>query len=137
MQRRSAFGWLAAIAAFGLGCGTLGIGKSKEPIAARVGGDVITVAELDAEIKEDLWKRETGDGNPSRLYELRSTAAKELVGKRAVEQEAKKRGLTPEALIEAESKALPPVSDEEIKKFYDENAARLPTRSFAAVERSS
>ena len=133
MQRRIPSGWLAAIAAVALGCGTLGIGKSDEPVAARVGGEVITVAELDAEIKEELWKRETGDGNSSRLYELRSTAAKGLVGKRAVEQEAKKRGLTPEALIEAESKALPPISDEEIKKFYDENAARLPGTTLEAI----
>jgi protein-disulfide isomerase len=133
MQRRSASGWLAAIAAFGFGCGTLGIGKSDEPVAARVGGEVITVAELDAEIKDELWKRETGDGSPSRVYELRSTAAKNLIGKRAIEQEAKKRGLTSEALLDAEFKALPPISDEEIKKFYDENAARLPGTTLEAI----
>jgi len=133
MQRRLASGWLAAIAAFGLGCATLGIGKGNEPVAARVGDEVITVAELDAEIKEDLWKRETGDGNPSRVYDLRSTAAKNLIGKRALEAEAKKRGLTSDALLEAEFKTLPPISDEEVKKFYDENAARLPGTTLEAI----
>jgi protein-disulfide isomerase len=133
MQRRMVSGWLAAVAAFGLGCGMLGVGQGNDPVAARVGGDVITVSELDAQIKEDLWNRETNDGNPSRLYDLRSDAAKQLVAKRAVEQAAKKRGLTPEALVEAETQALPPVSDEEIKKFYDENAARLPGMTLEAI----
>ena len=126
MQRRFASVWLTAIAAFALGCGMLGIGKGDDPVAARVGDEVITVSELDSEIKEDLWKRETGDSNPSRIYDLRAGAAKQLVAKRAVEQAAKKRGLTAEALVEAEARALPPISDEEVKKFYDENAARLP-----------
>ena len=131
MQRMIASGWLAAIAAFGLGCETLSGGD--DPVAARVGDEVITVSELDAEIKEELWKRETGDGNPSRVYEVRSLAAKQLVAKRAVEAEAKKRGLTTDALIEAEAKALPPISDDEVKKFYDENAARLPGTTFEAI----
>src|SRR2546425_393177 len=48
MHRRLAFGSLAALTAVGLGCGALGIGKAREPIAARVNGEVITVAELDA-----------------------------------------------------------------------------------------
>jgi protein-disulfide isomerase len=133
MQRRMVSGWFAAIAAFGLGCGTFGIGTSDDPVAARVGKEVITVSELDAEIKEDLWKHETGDGNPARLYEVRSAAAKNLVAKRAIEQEAKKRGLTPEAMIEADSQALPPISDEEIKKFYDENAGRLPGTTLESI----
>jgi protein-disulfide isomerase len=131
MQRRIASGWLTAIAAFALGCGTLG--KGDDPVAARVGGEVIPVSELDAEIKDELWKRETGDGNPSRVYDLRSKAAKQMVAKRAVEQEAKKRGLTPEELIEAETQALPPISDEEVKKFYDENAARMPGTTLEAI----
>jgi protein-disulfide isomerase len=131
MQRRIVSGWLAAIAAFGLGCGTLG--KGDEPIAARVGDEVITIAELDAEIKEELWKRETGDGSPSRVYDVRATAVKNLVAKRAVEQEAKKHNQTSEEYLEAEFKALPPISDEEIKKFYDENAARLPGTPLEAI----
>ena len=133
MQRRIASRWLTAIAVSALGCGTLGIGKGDDPVAARVGGEVITVSELDAQIKEDLWQRETNDENPSRLYELRSGAAKQMVAKRAVEQEAKKRGLTPEALVEAETQALPPISDEEVKKFYDENAAHLPGMTLEVI----
>ena len=131
MSRRMMSGWLAAIAAFGLGCGTLS--KGDEAVAARIGDEVITVAELDADIKEELWKRETGDGSPSRVYDLRANAVKNLVAKRAVEKEAEKKNLTSEEYLEAEFKALPPISDEEVKKFYDENAARLPGTPLEAV----
>src|SRR5262249_23263120 len=100
-----------SLAAFALGCATLGTAKKDDPVAARIGDEVITVAELDASIKEDLWKRETNDGNPSRVHDLRISAAKALVGRRALEAEAKKRGLTADAMLEEEWKKLPPVTD--------------------------
>ncbi len=124
---------LAALVAFGLGCSTLGLGKGKEPVAARVGDEVITVAELDAQIKEDLWKRQTGDGNPSRLYELRLSAVKSLVAQRALDVEAKKRGLTSDAMLEAEFKNLPPIDDAAVKAFYDQNAAQMQGRPLETI----
>jgi len=111
MLRIIARGSLAAFAVAALGCGSLGLGKSgsgSDPAAARIGNEVITVSELDAQIKDDLWKRETGDGNPARVYELRSAAAKSLVARRALDAEAKKRGVTTEALLDEEFKKLPP-----------------------------
>jgi protein-disulfide isomerase len=111
----------------------LGLGKGKEPVAARVGDEVITVAELDAQIKEDLWKRQTGDGSPSRMYELRIAAAKSLVAQRALDAEAKKRGLTTEAMMDQEFKKLPPVDDAAVKAFYDQNAAQMQGAPFEAV----
>ena len=133
MQRILASLSLGALAAFALGCSALGIGKSSEPVAARVGDQVITVAELDASIKEDLWNRETADGNPSRTHELRMAAAKALVSKRALEAEAKKRGLTTDALLEQEWKKLPPISDEEVKAFYDKNASQMQGAPYEAI----
>ena len=133
MHRTLASVSLALLAAFGLGCTMLGLGKSKEPVAARVGDEVITVAELDAQIKEDLWKRQTGDGNPSRVHELRMSTAKSLVAQRALEAEAKKRGLTPEAMLDAEFKKLPPVDDAAVKAFYDQNSAQLQGAPLEAV----
>ncbi len=133
MVRRLAFGSLVALAAIGLACAKFGNGKSDEPIAARVGDEVITVAELDAEIKEDLWKRETGDGNPSRVHDLRMAAAKSLVAKRAVEAAAKKKGMESEAFLESEFKTLPPISDADVKAFYDKNAAQLQGAPFESI----
>ena len=124
---------LAALAASGLGCAALGTGKSDDPVAARIGDEVITVSELDASIKEDLWKRETGDGNPSRTHELRLAAVKSLVAKHALEAEAKKRGLTTDAMLEEEWKKLPPISDDEVKTFYDKNASQMQGAPYEAI----
>jgi protein-disulfide isomerase len=123
---------LVALAAFGLGCAQLGIGK-KEPIAARVGDEVITVAELDDYIKEDLWKRQTGDNNPSRVHEIRLAVVKQMVQERAVEAEAKKRGVTPDQMLEAEFKSLPPIDDAAVKAFYDQNPERVQGRPLEMV----
>jgi protein-disulfide isomerase len=132
MHRFPATVSLAALAAFGLACTALP-GKSKEPVAARVGDEVITVAELDAQIKEDLWKRQTGDGNPAKVHDLRMASVNKLVGQRALDAEAKKRGLTTDAMLEAEFKALPPVDDAAVKAFYDQNAAQMQGRPLEAV----
>jgi protein-disulfide isomerase len=110
MQRNLAVVWLAAVAAFGLGCAGVGAGK-EEPIAARVGDEVITVAELDESIKVQL-------------YDLRSKALRSQVSQRALEVEAKKRGLTVDAMLEEEFKKQPPVDDAAVKDFYEKNKER-------------
>src|SRR5215468_4520738 len=99
MQRIIASLSLAALTASALGCAALGIGKSPEPIAARVGNEVITVAELDASIKD----------------------------------EANKRGLTTDALLEDEWKKLPPISDDDVKEFYDKNASQMQGAPYEAI----
>jgi protein-disulfide isomerase len=134
MHRRLASGSLAALAAAGLGCAALGLGNSApEPVAARIGDQVITVAELDAQIKDDLWKRETGDNNQARVYELRSAAVKSLVERRALDAEANKRGVTTEAMLDEEFKKLPPIEDAAVKDFYDKNAAQIQGTPFEVI----
>ena len=133
MHRTLASTSLALLAALGLGCSTLGLGKAKEPVAARVGDEVITVAELDAKIKDDLWKRQTGDGDPIRVHDVRTAALKSFVAERALEAEAKKRGVTVDAMLEAEFKALPPVDDAAIKAFYDQNADKVQGRPLESL----
>ena len=125
MPRKLASVLLLALTAFASGCSSLGTGKGDESVAARVGGDVITVRELDTQIKEDLWNRETRNGNASRVHDLRMTTLKTMVAQRALDAEAKKRGLTTDAMMDAEFKALPPVDDAAVKAFYDQNAAQL------------
>jgi protein-disulfide isomerase len=132
MLRRLAAVSLAALAASTLGCATVGLGK-KEPVAARIGDEVITVAELDQQIKDDLWKRQTGDGNPSRIHEIRMAALKGMLTERALDAEAKKRGITTEQMLDAEFKTLPPVDDAAVKAFYDENAAQMQGRPYESV----
>jgi len=125
MHRELASRFLAAVVAGGLwlGCGSLGLGgAADEPVAARIGDEVVTVAELDASIRDELFKRETAG---AKLYQVRSQALKALVTRRALEQLAAQRGLTADALVEAEFAKLPPVTDAEIQTFHAQNAAQL------------
>jgi protein-disulfide isomerase len=92
-------------------------------IAAEMNGIVITTAELDAWIKETLFRSQTG--TPAELYELRERGLEALLQERVIELEASRRGVSPERLIELEMDALGPVGDEEIAAFYEENRAAL------------
>lgn len=125
MHRELVSRFLAAAVAGGLwlGCGALGLGgATDEPVAARIGDEVVTVAELDESIREDLFKRETAG---AKLYDVRSQALKGLVARRALEQVAAKRGLMTDALIEAEFAKLPPVTDAEVQAFHAQHTAEL------------
>src|SRR5262245_39273007 len=118
MQRKLATVSLAALIALGLGCGSLG--GNPDPIAARVGDEVITIAQLDESIKVPL-------------YELRSKALKTQLSQRALEAEAKKRGQTVDAMLDDEFKKLPPVDDAAVKDFYEKNKDRAGGRTLETV----
>jgi protein-disulfide isomerase len=95
----------------------------RSEIAAELNGVVITTAELDAWIKETMFRSQAG--TPAELYELRERGLEVLLQERVVELEANRRGVSPERLIELEMDALEPVGDEEIADFYEENRAAL------------
>ncbi|MGI9589787.1 MAG: thioredoxin domain-containing protein [Myxococcota bacterium] len=94
-----------------------------DEIAARIEGVAITVAEVDARAREDLFNARAE--SPAKLYELRSQTLVAMLDERTVQVAAEKRGLTPEALIDAELQAMGPVDDEEARAFFSENEARL------------
>jgi protein-disulfide isomerase len=93
--------------------------------AANLNGETITVGELDARIKEQLFDRATNDRDPSKLYEVRSEALDELIDQRLLEQAAAARGLTTDELIREETEGQAAVSDEELIAFYEENKERM------------
>ena len=125
---------LLGVAALGLGCGTLGGGGSSEndAIAARIGDEVVTVAEIDAKIKDDLLARETNNGNAARLHDLRTKALRAMLAERVLDAEAARRGISRETLIE-EQFPLAPVSDEEVQRFYTANVSRLRGAPLAQI----
>ena len=98
-------------------------GEASGEVAAEVNGVAITTGELDARIKEDLFRARAE--NPSALFQLRQAGLKQMIEDRAVEQEAAKRGVSPEVLIEQLTAELGPVSDEEVQAFYDKNKSNL------------
>jgi len=91
------------------------------------------VAELDAWIKQRLFDQATDEGDPGKLYELRSRALDDLISERLLEEAAKPLGLTTEELIRMESEKEATVSDEEVLAFYEENKDRMGDVSFEDV----
>jgi len=101
--------------------------------AADVDDEVVTVAEVDGWIKEQLFLQATDDRDPTKLYEIRSRALDELINERLLEQEATPRGLTPDELIRQETEEQTAVGDEELVAFYEENKERLGDVTFEQV----
>ena len=91
MSRPVRLGAAAALAlAFALGCeppktaapGATGA-KDQGQEAARIGDQVVTVGELDDHVREQLFRQASEDGEPAKLYELRSQAVERAVDERS------------------------------------------------------
>ena len=94
--------------------------KVASPPVATVAGTPIDLAEVDELIKPQLLDMR------SREYQLRSQAIEVLIGRALIEKEAKARGLSPEALDQAEVVAKAVVTDAEVSTAYTNNKARFP-----------
>ena len=97
--------------------------KEKEgEVAARVGNQTISIEAVDARAKQTPANLQIYE----QMYALRKAALEELVAEQLIEQEAKKRGVTKEALLEQElTSKIPPVGDAEVEQFYNENRGRM------------
>jgi protein-disulfide isomerase len=98
--------------------------EATSPVAARIGGEDITEAELDAFIKDQLLEQQT-QGDPSALHELRVTQIENLIGRRLLDEEAARRGVSADEVLDQEAAARVTVSDEEIQAFFDQNQGRI------------
>jgi protein-disulfide isomerase len=68
-----------------------------------------------------------------RVYDMRKTRLESMINSRLLEQEARKRKLTPEALLEIETRSANKVTEKDAKRFYDENKSRI-TGDYAAIK---
>jgi protein-disulfide isomerase len=100
---------------------------------ARIGDDVITAADLDAWIKDELFARATGNGNAAKTFEVRNEALARMVRTRVVEDEAASRNLTNEALLMGELEAMGEIGDEEVAAFYQERIDEMSGLSLEEV----
>jgi protein-disulfide isomerase len=96
------------------------------PIVATLNGQNIDATALESWIKEDLYKREVGDKAPGEVYDLRVQAIDSMVDERLMADAATKVGTNPDQYLADQVKALGPVTDDEIKAFFDQNRSRLP-----------
>ena len=101
-------------------------------VVAELGDAQLTLGELDrraggraAKLRAQLQKD---------LYDLRREALDSWVEEHLIARAAKARGLSPEALVQAEVDAKAPApTDAEAKAFFEQNRERLPGVSFEEV----
>jgi protein-disulfide isomerase len=88
-------------------------------VVAKVRGESITLGEVDKPIVGEL--RAQKQAHREKLFELRAHALERMIAERLIDEEAKKRGITSEELLEQEvvSKVAAP-TQEEVRAFYDE-----------------
>lgn len=101
-----------------------------ETVLAEANGEKITVAEVDAWIKDLLLRQATRDGDPARLYDVRSRALDQMIQDRLVAAEAKSRGVDSQALLDEEARARSSVDDKEVEDYYQSNRNRYEGSSF-------
>jgi protein-disulfide isomerase len=116
----------AALAVLPAACGNAAqtpSGHTSEPseIVATVNGVNISSAEVETAIGSRLSQLE------EQAYALKRQQLEELIAQRLMEAEAKKRGITVEALAQQEiDRHLQAVTDADVDAFVKANAARLP-----------
>ena len=117
------------------GCGRLGLGDDKDKADAKkrdgddqvalvLEGRDISVGELNDHMK-DQFLEEFLRQPEDRQFEMRESAIRDMVQRHVVDAEAKKKGLTPEALFDEVTAGAPAVTVEDVSTWYKENEARL------------
>jgi protein-disulfide isomerase len=93
---------------------------TEQKVAARVDDQVITMQDLESALAPQLAKLQ------EQKYQLMQSKLDELIEGRLLEQEAKRRGVTVDALLKAEVLSkVPKVAETEVASFIKENKARL------------
>jgi len=97
-------------------------------LAARIGDRSITVRELD-----EKWRATDAAQHAEALqalYDGRRSALENMIADMLVAEEAKKKGMSPDAYVESEiSKRVKPVTDAEVVTFYQSNSNQMQGRS--------
>ena len=97
-------------------------------VAARVGDRSITVRELD-----DKWRSSDAAEHAQALqalYDGRRAALEGIIADMLLAEEAKKKGMSPDAYVESEiAKRVKPVTDAEVVTFYQSNVSQMQGRS--------
>lgn len=99
------------------------------PVAAEIRGQPVTVAELDEWIKEQLFRQATREGDPAKLYELRKRGIEELIHRRLLEEEAKRRGADAEAVLNEEVGRRSTPTPQEVEEFYERHKQQFAEAS--------
>ncbi len=96
------------------------------PAWFRIGDRVVRQDELDEWIREDLFSRELADADASERWGYRAEAAERMIDELILQEEARRRGIEAEQVVEAEIAALGPVTAAELLEFFEHNRDRWP-----------
>ena len=111
-------------------------GKEPGEPAGRYAGRDVSVGDVDEWIKGKLFDNATGNRNPSRLFEIRKRALKQMAAEQALETAADQAGKESEDLLREEIEKRTAVTDDEVKAFYEQHKERYGDREFAQLEPS-
>jgi len=96
---------------------------------ATVGGRTITRSELESRVRAKLIEID------NERYEALREGLDDMVAEELMTQEAKARGVTPDALVQTEITAkVEEPSDAEVQKVYDDNKQQLGTQTLEQVK---
>jgi len=119
----------ASPAANGNAATVAGATNPSTPVA-KIGDQVITDGELEAEVAHELQAID------AQIYGVKKDGLDRLIEKRLLAAEAKARNLTVEELMQKEVVGKTKhTTDEDAKKFYEENKARIPGEYAALKDR--
>ena len=109
--------------------GLASVAHAADQPVAKVGNRAISRAELEKRLKSELLEIDM------QRYEALHDGLEEMIAEELIKQEAKARGVTPEALTktEIEDKAAKP-TDDQAMKLYDANKDKLGSASFESVK---
>jgi protein-disulfide isomerase len=102
-------------------------------VAGKIAGKDVTIGEVDAWIKEQLFKQTTRAYNPLKTFEIRNRALEQMASEDAVEAEAAKAGKDRDELVKEEVEKRAEVSDADVQAYYDENKERFRSMPFEKV----
>ena len=101
-------------------------------IVAKVNGKAITVEELEQPLAEQVYELE------NEIYELKTKRLDELIGQQLLKEEAARRGISVEQLLEKEVYSkVPEVTDEQVEKFYQQYKDRMVERPEAELKQKA
>lgn len=96
-------------------------------VLARIGEVEVTMADVRDRVGEELDSLELQ--YRSRRHELLQTAIQDLVSEQLLDDEAARRGVTREELLETELEGRVEVTPQQVEAFYEQNRERLGGRS--------
>lgn len=102
--------------------------QKPDDVIATATGHQFKVSDLSAEALDAMAKF------PAYMSSIRSQMLAQTLGEMLIETEAKARGITPDALLQLQTKAIKDPTPAEIKAVFDSNADRLTGKTFEEVK---